>query len=265
LTFLYKYAIIYTDYKVIPTDYRGAAERRKAVSNRVGTLKFFAMSKMKIATLVTVVVMVAYALYLVVLNLEFDLPVETSLTLFGHRGPIFDLPFSVSYWWNLAFFPGILFFLGYFINRDEIIGDIPENFKEKVYLRYSTRQVYHWANIFGMVVGLLVVCLSIILWPLVKVLSVGNAETTMIGPATTAVMATIFYVVARVAVSIFMPFQFFLSGDYVEKLSIEERYETSLVSYVKMGIAKTFFCILGLTLGYITIFILRGVKKFFVK
>jgi hypothetical protein len=219
------------------------------------------MSKTKLATLVTVAVMVAYAVYLMVLSMTVGLPTETVVVLARRSGIIFDLPFPVSYWWNLLFFPAFIFFVVYYINLSEIVGDVPEKFQEKIYLRHSARQSFHWANLFSMTVSFLSIALGIILWPLLYVFLPNRAGMIIVGPATVAVIAVIFYSVLYVFFSVFLPFIFFVSGEHVEKLTLEQRYETSLVVYVKMGVAKTFFCVVGLTLGFVIMFILSLFKK----
>jgi len=219
---------------------------------------------MRIAIVITMLVTVAYAVYLWVLSSMTSLPVERTLTFFSPAWLQIPLSFEVSFWWNLLLSPLTIMCIVYLYSHEAIVGKEPRGLKEETGYKYYTRMRVFAVNGFSIAMALSVSLLSAIAFPSFP------SESSMIGPLSTLVSSIMLWFVCYVVSSVWEEFAhaFFTWNTFVdvdnsfEGKSLTERYQITLSSFAKMGIVKTFPFIFGMTLGYMCRFVLCEIRIF---
>jgi len=212
--------------------------------------------RMKMAIVVTMLVTVAYVVYLWVLGSVINLSVEKSVTFFSPAWLEIPLSFEVSPWWNLLLCPLTIMFVVYFYSQEMIIGKEPRGAKEETTgYKYYTRLHLFMVNAISISLGLGIMLLAAILSPLLTANAIGPLSMFVSGIMAWFAGYVVFSIWEEFAICFFTWNTF--ADDYsIEETSLTERYKVTLATFAKMGVFKTLPFMFGMTLGYICRFVL---------
>lgn len=213
---------------------------------------------MKIATVVTIVVAVVYAVYLWVLSNLINLPVEKTLTFYSHNWLEVPLSFEVSCWWNLLIFPLIIMCMGYVYSSEVIVGKEPRGVKDGTGYKYNARLHVFIMKVLFMIATLAMMFMGAVMYPFFP--------EGPIGPLSLLVSSIILGLIAYIGFSSAIEFMYslfiwntFIYEDYsAGEKGLAETYQMNLSAFSKLGLIKTLPFLFGMTLGYICRFIFYG-------
>lgn len=214
--------------------------------------------QMKIATVITIVLTVVYAVILFFLDQTGNLPVETTVMVMV-RDYSFKLPFEVSAWWFLLTGPIALQMISYMYNQIEIIGREPQGKKNyNLDNKHSAKTTVFCTT---------AVSLAFLIWfPIVGAITMLFTPDTLGGPVSMLADGIVVFLCAYIGLGFWLEFATPLGWgiyDIGETQSIGSRYMSMSAKYVKMGYIKTFPFLVGLTCGFMLRVIIIAVNKFF--
>lgn len=205
------------------------------------------MKKMKVAMIVTIIVTLAYAACLLLVNI----PQEKNLILFGVN--IAEIPFYVSPWWNLVLSPLVIIFITYAHNQEKLIGKEPKLKEGVLEMKYETRLNIYIVRIVSIITSLGTMVLSSLL---LVVLSAFNINIPDFSPLSIYISGLICYIVSYIGLGISMQFITTILwktsfDDQETNESILDQYISNFVSFVKVGLFEALPQILGMTIAFI--------------
>ena len=217
------------------------------------------MKKIKIATIVIIAIAMVYVVVLALVN---NVPVQTKVVIFlsDDSDSMTKLPFNVSFWWNLVIFPVYLLAFVYIFNQTKIAGEEPSISKGGIKEKFHVRGINFMAN------------------ALYLVLSLGVCFVGMIGGFFSDILANTFGPLSFITMNI----QLFLlchiiAGPVVEFLmmlykdisyeyeSYTEAYEARALAYIKNGSIKSLPYLMAVTIAFMLRFTAEGIVKIFQK
>lgn len=210
------------------------------------------MKNIKIAAVITLMVMAAYAIFLMALSHAGKLPVEKTLVVLDNDWQI-DLPFEVSYWWNLLLFSMILVLVVYWENHEEIAGKEPDTWKknEKINSKYYVRVA---------VVGINVLSLTFCLWMMIVpsiIFPLFGQFNGYSGPLSGLFVGGITYLISYTAFGSIIGATYLPSVGELKSQNLNHTY----IALIKMGIIKTFPFLVGLSVGLMCMLVIEGIAK----
>ncbi|MCX6795412.1 MAG: hypothetical protein NT165_01605 [Candidatus Falkowbacteria bacterium] len=208
----------------------------------------------KTAIVITILVTVAYAIYLVLVK---NVPTENTVALFQESLWSIKLPFQVSAWWNLLLGPLMVLLIAYGYNKEEIIGDEPKHGASKgVKRKYEARFHIYMMNLISGGLAIASASLMAIVWLIVSHFEKLNQN---MGPASNAVnfLALFFvcYVGLGIALQVIYAWGWYtIVDDYPDdeegKQNLFERFSETFTAFIKLGIIKSLPFLIGLVLGF---------------
>ncbi|MFZ4648108.1 MAG: hypothetical protein ACOYMB_00545 [Patescibacteria group bacterium] len=209
------------------------------------------MKKAKIATGITMIVMVAYVILLAVMTSNGKIMTSDVLSL---KGLMINwethLPFTVSIWWSLLVFPMFISFLFKAYNLETFVG------KE---LNGTTKNGVNWNArhtvfmLMRLMEGLFLIV--IFLSSLAFIFSAGQGDLSLLSNVICSyVICAIIYLILLVGMGIVQ-----ILCDYDDN-DIFKDYVFLLVAYKKQGV-KGAACQVGLTIGLLTFLIFKFFSK----
>ncbi len=214
------------------------------------------MKKIKLAMIITTAVGIAYGVVLVMVNHYGVLPVEKSVFFFT-RSNEFKLPFEVSMWWNLLFFPAIFIMITYVIRgRDEIIGREPhQNSTSTVQDNYHVKDIVFIMTSVSMAFAVWMFMVYMILNLL------GSREFSLGGPISEIIISFTVGIVVYSGLGFALMFitTLFNNFDFDDERESFEKYNSFFFKFRKIGIIKTLPFILALVSGLMCRLIVLGI------
>ena len=216
------------------------------------------MKKVKVAT---IVIMVIAMVYVIVLS-TIGAPVQTKVVILlsDDSSSMTELPFNVSFWWSLIFFPIYLLACVYIFNQTKIAGEEPGTSKGGIKEKYHVRGINFMVNV------------------LYLFLSLGTCFIGMVGGFFSDIAANTFgplsfitiniqlFLICHIIVGPAVEFLMMLCKDIsYEYESYSEAYEARALAYVKNGAIKSLPNLIAATAAFMVRFALEGVIKIFKK
>lgn len=215
------------------------------------------MKKMKKATIVALLVTVAYVLCLVFV----EVPNEKALVLFFPFKVNVLLPFEVSPWWNLMLLPFTLILCAYGYSLDSIVGKEPRS-SEVSERKFKIRLLPYFAKYVSLLIAIGTMIMAAFCAIILGLFGLSDVE---LGFLSILVSSIIFGFIAYVALGILEQFCFsffFVKQYHSEKEeSVTEKYLLLFSGYAKTGFLKSSPFLIGLTLAFILNFIIELLKK----
>lgn len=210
---------------------------------------------MKKAIVATMIATMLYAMYLWVLQNVNGPQVETTVTFFVSSWLQLPLNFSVSPWWNLMISLFVIMTLAYFFNQEAIIGKEPRGAASSSGYKYYTRQHVFLVNSISLFMAVAFMILAAFISPILE------DELVLLGPLSALVDAVIIWFVCYIGFAIWIEALMCFVGwntiademnqIEVTHLSLIDRYQVTMASFVKIGVIKTLPFTIGMTLGFL--------------
>ena len=227
---------------------------------------------MKNAIWITILVTIAYAIYLLVFGSQVGLPVEQSVETFKHYGLPISSSFEISCWWNLWLSPLVVMLIAYCYNQELIIGKEPRNphYPGEAQLKYSVKISIYVVTVASSVVALGAMVVHAILFPVWSNEVAGPLSSLFIGGYTWFASYFVFgfameflrYLLLKVFIDL-SSYTEDVTDKNDHKVIADVIYQENMGVLTKLGTVKTLPFTLGLTCGYILRELFSKISGFF--
>jgi len=215
---------------------------------------------MKVTTIVTLLVAVVYAMCLLVI----DVPAEKSIVIFWLKWKEFQLPFEVSPWWNLLFFPFLIILHSNAQNQNLIVGKEPKTGSFEIKTKYQIRISLYLVRVVSLFMGIGTMILGCVMS---LVFAIFNLHLPELNILSLFPLSIILYLVTYITLGISLQFVDSLLWDKVvsdvkaDGVSQLEKYTVTSTAYSKLSIASSLPFLFGATLAFIVRFTLDYISK----
>lgn len=207
--------------------------------------------KFKTAAVLTIAAMIIYVVTLAVMQYNGTLPVETTVYVTSPNIAI-EMPFEVSYWYGLIFFPAVLMMLGVYTSLETYVGKEPRDGNFAQDIKYQARQLSVFVPALSIGIGMGTGAISVLVGPFLS--DVGGPISALANTIVVSLACYLFFAVGITAVMMVIhSLNYYDAKDgYKPKMhSMTEAYlQFSAQLFKNSGFMLGSPLLVGCTLGY---------------